>query len=165
MFILREFRVRTIVLFITCYVLVYLHPEDKLLLILGFGSLFLIVEFIPSVIIHFQYLRYNGGTKLSIDTEQRVITIENHDSKVSFSYNQIKTIRLALMGDLHNGYQRGAASWISYHYAFVKTEDGRHFIITCLLINDLRKFFKDSGLKVTNDRVFFPTVRMARYKE
>ena len=122
-------------------------------------------ELLPLPFIHFQYLKYNKFTELSIDHKRRIIIIKEEDNVVSFRYDQIKIIRLAMPGTIINGQKHGWVTFHRYHYALIETQDGHHFFITCLLINNLTKFFEENGLFYVKEQIYWPGIRLARYKE
>jgi hypothetical protein len=126
---------------------------------------FLVTQFIPCLFIHYQYLKYNRNTRLNIDADNRIMEVDCEGDKRSFRFDEIKSLRLALMADLYDGDQRGVSAHTVYHYAFLETQNGERFIITCLLVTDMRKLFKDIGINYTKDKVFWPMIRMSRYNE
>ena len=165
MFIVRELWTSAVVLFIGYLVMVYFYPWGKSIFTEFFVGGYLTFQIIPCVIVHYQYLKYNKDTVLTVNASERTMTIKEKGVEHSFSFDQIKGIRLALMADLYNGHEGGLVAFIRYHYAYIETQGNEKFIITCLLFSDLRLLFKDIGLSFRKDRVLFPTIRMGRYKK
>ena len=87
------------------------------------------------------------------------------DDVFSYGYDQIKIIRLAMMHHIINGQKHGWVTFHRYHYALIETKDGHRFFITCLLINNLTKFFEENGLFYIIEQIYWPGIRLARYKE
>lgn len=165
MFIVKELWASAVVFVLGYFIMIQMYPGGANTFAKFFVGGFFIIQIIPSALIHFQYLKYNKDTILKVDIANRIVIIKERDATYSFPFDQISTIRLALMADLYNGGKRGLVASVLYHYAFVETLGGEKFIITCLLVNDLRKFFNGMGLEAKWERVFFPMVRMSRYKE
>jgi len=163
LFIIRELFVFAWPCRVGYYVLDYLYPGDDTFLLEWLAGGFFVIQILPSAIIHFQYLNYNKDTIVTVNSNERTITIEEKGVIHSFRFEKIKSLRLALMADLYNGHDGGFIACLKYHYAYIELQNGDEFIITCLVYNDLRKFFKDIGLEANKDLVFFPGVRMARY--
>jgi len=119
---------------------------------------FIVTQLIPSGILHFQYYEINKATRIIVDKDSRTLTIESDGTKQLINLNQIEKIRLVLGAYLYKGRKRGMNSWDLYHHAIVEVEGGKRFIITCLLINDLRNFFDDLGLEVVKIRRVYPFI-------
>ena len=117
-------------------------------------------ELLPLTTVHFQYLKYNKQTELSIDKNKRIIIVKEGDNAFSFRFDQIKIIYLAMMGTIINGQKHGAITVNRYHYALIETQDGHRFFITCLLINNLMNFFKENGLDFVKEQIYWPRIRI-----
>ena len=126
---------------------------------------YLMSTFVPCLIIHTQYLKYNKDVKLMINKFNRVMTISYRDSTHSFSFEDIKRVEVSMMANLYNGAKKGFFVWEGYTYAVIGTEGGERFLITRLLINDPISFFKDLGLLVTKKKIYFPFIWMDRYEK
>jgi len=116
-------------------------------------------ELLPLTTVHFQYLKYNKHTELSIDKNKRIMIVKEGDDAFSFRFDQIKIIYLAMMGTIINGQKHGAITVNRYHYALIETQDGHRFFITCLLINNLMNFFKENGLDFVKEQIYWPRIR------
>jgi hypothetical protein len=133
-------------------------PFDIFGIALFFTAWYTIINLIPSLFLHYQYNKYNKGVKVVVDPISRTMTIDSDGSTQTFNFNQIKSIRLSLTSALYRGDKRGLCAWDLYHYAVVEIEAEKQFVITCLLINDLRTYIKELGLKAIKERVFFPLI-------
>jgi hypothetical protein len=151
-------------LLIGCLIFVYIHPNGKYITGEIAIASYVVTQILPCLFIHYQYLKYNEATKVRVDTTNKMMTIEENRMKHIFHFSEIKSLHLAMMADLYDGGKRGISAHVMYHYAYLKINNGDQFIITCLLIHDLRKFFKDLDIEYTKDKIFWPMVRMNRYK-
>jgi hypothetical protein len=127
-------------------------------------ALYIVMEILPLTTVHFQYYKYNKDTELCIDKNKRIIIVKEKDNAHSFRFDQIKIIHLAMQDWLINGRESGFIVVNRYHYALIETLDGHRFFITCLLINNLMKFFDENGLHYEKELVLWPRIRLGRYK-
>jgi hypothetical protein len=172
MFVVNELSQRAIVFFGALVVLQILFPEifthDTFfgLSMISFWIIWYCVwELLPLPFIHFQYLKYNKYTELSIDKNKRIMIVKEEDNVYSFRFDQIKIIHLAMMSAIINGRKHGLAMFNRYHYALIETQDGHRVFITCLLINNLMNFFDENGLYYEKEQIYWPRIRLGRYKE
>ena len=120
-------------------------------------------ELLPLLTVHFQYLKYNRHMELIVDKDKRIMIVKEGENVVSFRFAQIKIIHLAMNGWIINGRKYGMVTVHRYHYALIETQDGHRFFITCLLINNLMKFFDQNGLYYEKELVLWPRIRLGRY--
>ena len=170
MFIVKELYKRAIFYSVVIYLLSIVYPSPfahttlfGLQPILYFILGYCFWELLPLTTVHFQYLKYNKQTELSIDKNNRLIIIKEGDNVSSFRFDQIIKIHLALMGAIYEGQKTGWVTLNRYHYALIETQDGHRYFITCLLINDLMKFFIENELEFWKEQIFWPRIRLARY--
>jgi hypothetical protein len=172
MFVVNELAQRAIVFFGGLVVLRILFPAiftDDTIFGLSMLSFWIIWycfwELLPLPFVHFQYLKYNKHTELSIDKNKRIMIVKEEDNVYSFRFDQIKIIHLAMMGTIINGRKHGFITVNRYHYALIETQDGHRFFITCLLINNLMNFFDENGLYYEKEQIYCPRIRLGRYKQ
>lgn len=172
MFIVNELSQRAIVFFGGLVVFHILYPKistDDFLF--GFSMIssaiiwYCLWELLPLPFVHFQYLEYNKHTELSIDKNRRIMIVKEEDNVVSFRFDQIRIIHLAMMGTIINGRKHGFITVNRYHYALIETQDGHRFFITCLLINNLMNFFDENRLYYEKEQIYWPRIRLGRYKK
>ena len=169
MFIVNELSRRAFFYFGGAFVLQILFPNIFQQHIFGLSpTSFWIIwycfwELLPLTTVHFQYLKYNQRTELSIAKDKRIIIIKEGDSVYSFRFDQIKKIRLALMDAIYEGQKTVWVTLNRYHYALIETQDGHRFVITCLLINDLMKSFMENELDFWRENTLWPRIRLTRY--
>jgi hypothetical protein len=167
LFILKELFYRAIVFLLGYFILYqvdFVSLGSKSSTAYFFLIFYFTCELIPSSILHYQYYKYNKYTKVNLNTTENTLTIISLDSTKTFHFNQIKNVTLALVSSLYRGRKGGWSSWDLYHYAFLETENGEQFVITCLLMNDLRELFKVLESKTTKYWVFFPLIIMSNFR-
>ena len=135
------------------------HGKHLIVYGAAYFACFLIVEAIPSALFHLQYHRRDRGKVLCLDSAGRTMTVDQNGSSDTFKLSDLVKSGLILDPFLYRGRKRGQASWGIYHYGRLHTNDGKIYIITCLLVNDLRKFFGDLGVEVTKVKRVYPIVR------
>ena len=126
MFILNELLYRLIFYYSVLFLLMILFPTIfkhttffGLPLVLYWFLGYCFWELLPVSNVHFQYLKYNKKTELSIDHSRRIIIIKEGDDVYSFRYDQIKIIHLALMDAIFEGQTMGWLTGNRYHYALI----------------------------------------------
>ncbi len=147
--------------------LVVMHFDPRLGIIMAkAGSVgYSIVAILPNILVHIQYLRINKDVILSVSMAARSMEITRLKETRPFSFDEILSVRLALMPDIYNGADRGLLPLAIYHYAYIELKDNEHFVITCLMVNNLGKFFEGLGIEVRKDCIHFPMVLMSRYAQ
>ena len=166
----QVFIVKELATFALGYIGVYLFvvriysPDSQYIMTPLFIYAFLITEVIPSSIIHFQYLWLNKHVQLRLNAANRTLTVRVNDICESFHFDEVRRVEIYLVSALYRGRKAGWSVWDRYHYAIVEIDGGKQFVITCLLMNDLRQFFKDIQVSSTWKRVIFPVVLLTRYK-
>jgi hypothetical protein len=158
-FIVKELLILTFYAIIFIFIISYFISTNYNIVVPIYIS-FLIVKEIPCLFIHYQYRKYNKEMELFVNGHSRSISIIYQGVKHSFHFDQIKNIKLALMPTLYRGSDRGINAWELYHYAVLETKDGKQFVITCLLVNNLREYFEDLGLETIKVRKLFPWIRV-----
>ena len=158
LFIVKELlgRATVLVIGLFLFVVIFLHGQEAGFIVKVSAPFYLLFELLPCIIIHYQYFKSNKDTIVSVNTVDRTMSIDEKGTLNSFRFDQIKSLRLALMADLYNGRNGGFGAYLLYHYAYIELYNGDNFIITCLIYNDLRKFFENIKIEVVRDLVFFP---------
>src|ERR1043166_8515241 len=136
----------------------YMQPENYLWEI-GLSIGFVVVDLIPSLSIHLQYLHYNAHLELEVNKLNRTMRIANKGKEHTFGFDEIHAIHLRLMPELYRKQKGVFFPWEWYHYAVIELENGEKFIITSLLINDMREFFKTNyELPSRWEKTYFPLI-------
>ena len=160
MFIIKELIISALILVIG-YLLVekYDHSmgSEKITQII-FVVGYIIIQLIPSSILHFQYFRKNRKKKFFVDENSHLFTLTDEKSTSLIRFDQIKSIHIISSIALYRGGERGISAWELYHYAVIVMEDGRRFVITCILVNNLKNFFGNFKLQVTKHWNFYPLI-------
>ena len=153
---------------LTCiiyFIFIHYYPGKDDLEALTAIACYLVLGAVPSFIFHYQYYLYSEGKKIIVNADEHRMTIEGERGMDTFLFGQIKSIKLVLTVPLYRGFRRGSFPWQVYHYAVLEIDGDVRFVITCLLIRDLRIFFKDLGLEVVKERRALPWISMKKYKK
>ena len=96
---------------------------------------FFLLDIMPALIVHVQYLIKNSGVVLTVDASQKKLTFDDkgHLTEVQFS-DLTRLIRVASYGS-----KTGVYSFGNYRYYKLILKDGSQFIVTCLLINKIEE--------------------------
>ena len=109
-----------------------------------FAFLFLI-DILPTIIIHIQYLIKNWKCVLTIDTEKRILSYGRPGTSLEYSFDGIHSLHY------YGSYGRGTGvySFESYRYVRIVLNDGSQIIITCLMVNKIEKRLEQlTGIKM-----------------
>lgn len=158
-FILHELGLSISIGLIIYYIIVLVRPDAKLFMIPFFVVGFIITQLVPVIFFHRRYYLCNRDTTLVVDSDTGTMRIEEGGDHKSFRFDQIRRVELVLNGDLFAGAKNALNVWGLYHYAALELDDGSRYIITCLLVNDLRKFFADLGIKVQKRKKALPWIK------
>ena len=123
-----------------------------------------VIELIPSAILHLEYYDCDKSKSLSVDKAAQTMTIIDEDLSHVLRFNDIDSIRVVMGQELFDGSKRGWYSFEIYHYAVIHTKANEKFIVTCLMMTDLRNAFRDLGLPVVWERKRFPLLSREREK-
>ena len=167
LFILKEIGIRSLVLVVGMIVVVHFrHGEYWADILFAFELSLIIIalDAIPCAVLHYQYYNHDKGVKLGIDGVTRTITLEGIHESHLLHFDEIESIRIVLAGELFDGAKRGWYALEQYHYAVIETKNNKRFIITCLLLNDLRNVFSRYGLTVNWERRGFPLLSREKTK-
>lgn len=138
----------------------YTQPKDYPMGI-GLTICFTVVILIPSTIIHFQYLYHNIHVTFDFNRLDKVIKIYKNGKENKYRFDQIKSVHLRLTPSMYRKLKGVLFPWERYHYAVFEIEGGERIVITCLLINDLREFFKTNyELPSRWEKTLFPLISM-----
>ncbi|MCL5020774.1 MAG: hypothetical protein M1339_03745 [Bacteroidetes bacterium] len=138
-------------------------PKTYLTLVIVVGLF--VLEVVPSAILHIQYKRYNRGMKVTLDQPSCTLTISQEGETHVVGLKDARRIELVMNGFLLNGQNGGMDAWDVYHHAIITTKDGKRFVITCLLFNDLRVFFHVLGIKVWKVKRIYPRIKTENTSE
>ena len=109
-----------------------------------FAFLFLI-DILPTIVVHIQYLVKNWRSVLTIDTEKKILRYERSGTSLERSFDQINSMHY------YGSYGRGSGvySFESYRYVRIVLNDGSQIIITCLMVNNVEKRLEGlTGIKM-----------------
>lgn len=124
----------------------------KIYLIIPYFLMF----FLPTIFLHFNYLKENRGVVFEISKNK----ISKKDKNDFFKYNidDINDI-IIYVGGTRNTVSPSLAH-SSYYYAKIKLVDGSFFIITSLYSNKIDEILKENfkDVKITIEKVFYPMI-------
>ena len=165
LFIAKEMFLSVSVSIMVIYIYTLVRPDAASFLISYIPWMiigYFLIEVMPTILFHRQYYSYNKDTGLTVDPVQRTMAIEENKVPKTFRFDEIKRVELVLNGDLYNGAQHALNVWGIYHYAILELGDGSRYVITCLLVNNLRKFFPSLGIDVVKRKKAIPSISLAQ---
>jgi hypothetical protein len=157
-FMLRRLRFHASLYLGGYIVFVTLYPDYPLLTAVVFLGGFLVYDVVPTLLLHWHYFRINQHTRITVNRAAGAITIIENAKSCTLDLHRIPRVVVSLSWPLFHDEKIGMASWQSYHFALLETNEGDQFIITCLLISNLQFFFKDLGIHIVTERRMFPFV-------
>lgn len=113
--------------------------------------LYIVTIFLPILILFFNYYYINKGTSVLIDDKK--ISIISKAEKIEFKINEIEKI-VQFMTPNKEHARTLFLHWGHYSYAKIMLKDKRQFIITSLIISDLRTVINSNLIQVKN--AFYP---------
>ena len=135
------------------YYLIFREDPINALIVLLFLFVF-IINVLPVLILHLQYLIKNWKSILKIDTEKSLIIYQKDKNSLKYSFNDIETLKFyATHGHIS---KRGSSLWYTFDpYRFYKItfRDQEEIIITCLMINNIENTLEQL-LGITAERKF-----------
>ena len=93
----------------------------------------LIIDILPTIIIHCQYLLKNKGDLITIDSERKFISLISNDVNREYPFYDILSIECFLSFLRPTGWH----SFGEYRYYKIIFKDNNQFIITCMLVPNI----------------------------
>lgn len=123
-------------------------PHDFFVAFLIAGVFYCLVFALPLFILFFKYYSLNKGLVMVYDAETGRITIKNKKlrTETAFTLDDIKYLFYTKSGS-------GLMAWNNYHYSEIYLENGKKFIITCLMAPQLTL---PVGEKYESFTVYYP---------
>ncbi len=115
---------------------VYLYVTKSLIDNKGYKivfAVFLLIDTLPTLIVHTQYWLKNHGSTFIIDTQTKELMYGMPKKQVSYSFNDISLLQY--FRSLGKG--SGWHSFGEYRYYKIIFKDKTEIVITCLMINDI----------------------------
>ena len=103
-----------------------------------FGIL-LILDTLPSILLHINYYKANNGVTLTINKDENLLFYDSKDRFIESSLSKISCICLILS----TVYYTGRHSFGQYRYCKIVLIDGTEIVINCLMINDIENTLVD----------------------
>ena len=115
-------------------VLIYFFGAEPKIIIIIF-LIFFLLDILPTIILHIQYLFKNRKATLIVDKEKRKLTYINRSENLEYSFDEI----LFIQHFASYGGGTGVYSFGEYKYFMIKFKNDKQIIITCLMINNIKK--------------------------
>lgn len=119
------------------YYYIFRDTSINLLIVLVFLFVFLL-NVLPVILLHSQYLMKNGSAIVEIDSEKKLLLYTDNKRYYKYSFNDIQTLKyFATHGHIS---KRGSSLWYTFDpYRFYKItfKDQQVISITCLMINNI----------------------------
>lgn len=158
-FIVRELFIRSGIVVIGMFIILYYYNYAYYQFAIWISLIsILVMDLIPCSIFHIQYYNHDKDIRFRIDRNAKIIEINDNSSSHVLKFTGISSIRIVMRPGLFNGAKRGICAFDSYHYAVLNTKVNEKFIVTCLLINDMRNTFHSLGIKVNWERRIIPLI-------
>ena len=158
MFIVKSLTIAGAYHFGVCLLLVQIYPKYSFDCAVIFVIGFFVGNILPSLILHIQYLRFSKGMELRTYSSREKIDISYQGKIHSIYLRDRPKIKIMLGSALFRGGRNGITVWESYHYATLDIGEPQPIVITCLLVNNLQRFFEQLGLSVQRERRIFPLI-------
>lgn len=129
---------RTIILPIIMLLFVWYYELFNVFVFIPLGVL-LVVDTLPSILLHINYYKANEGATLIIDQNHKVLIYKSKEKFVETSLSSISCMCLTLS----TVYDTGRHSFGQYRYCKVVLIDRTEIVISCLMVNDLENNLKD----------------------
>lgn len=103
----------------------------------------LLTSIIPTFSVHIQYLIKNRNAKFIIDKFNRELSYStkgNDNQKFDYSFEDIVSLDYCCSFGLSNS---GWYSFAKYDYCKIKFKDNNVIVVTCLMMDDVRKTLED----------------------
>lgn len=118
-----------LIVLVNNYILQNLSYSGAYLLFL----MILCVQALPTLMLHFQYLRHDSGCELLVDLNTRIVSYSNATTSVEFAFDDIKQLQFCVSFGRHTG----VYSFAFHRYFKIILHNGAEVIITCLMMNDI----------------------------
>jgi hypothetical protein len=96
--------------------------------------IFFILDILPTLIVHIQYLFKNWKSVLTINNENKKLTYVSRFDNLEYSFDDI----LSFQHIASYGGGTGVYSFGEYRYFKILFKDNKQIIITCLMINNIK---------------------------
>lgn len=121
---------------------------------IGYFGFFFVVNFLPVLILHFQYLRENKTSILLLNKLERKLIYQQRDIIVEADFSEIVC--------LHYYGSYGKNQWYTFgHYEFCKIllSNGKEIIITSLMVKEVKRYLEDAfSIKAENHLKFLALI-------
>jgi hypothetical protein len=130
--------------FFLIFLAIFLHAKIEVLVFM-FILLFLI-DGLPTLIIHRNYLLNDKGTELTIDIEFKEIIYKKQTINRKYNFSDIIRLEFCCSTVMNNGIH----SFGQYRYCKFFFKDSSDIVVTCLMIEDIKNTLENL-LKVRSE--------------
>jgi len=115
---------------------VYFYFFDTVnVIFISVGSFFLVIDIIPTILVHCQYYFKNVKSELTLDFDSQTLMYKQGITSVQLNFSEIYSlVRIASYGK-----NTGWYSFENYRHYRIKSRKAPDLIITCLMINKIEK--------------------------
>ena len=95
-----------------------------------------VIDLLPAIILHVQYLVKNWTVILTIDTKSKTVFYQSKETSFTQNFDDIFLAEYVMSYGFKGS--AGFYSFAEYRYQKIYFKDGTSIIITCLMINDIK---------------------------
>lgn len=124
------------------------------------------LQLIPVLYLHLEYLSLNGKCSLKLDCNQSILTYANNREVINLSFNNIVHIVSYLPPSAYRGPIERKMHFLpmeSYGYAIIYSKEGERIIVTSLMVPDMNKELeKVSNIPIERKKRLFASPSVER---
>ncbi len=158
-----EFSIFLMLFTIAC--MLYFYYSDPFFRLQIFVWLFLI-QLIPVLYLHFEYLLINGGSSLVINNDMLVLKYTENTNVVDLNFNLIARIIFYIPPSFYRNSIERRMQFLpieAYNYAVIYSKEGDKIIITSLMIPDVyEELGKMKGVSIDKKKRLFASPFLER---
>ncbi|MDE3235261.1 MAG: hypothetical protein KGO81_04840 [Bacteroidota bacterium] len=118
---------------------IFIYLEFNLIAIFFTLLFFILIDTLPTILVHLNYLKHNGNLVLKINPKKKsLIYITTHDS-FEYKFDDILLIEYIRSSTFHSG----KFSFGQYRYCRFLFKDKKRLVITSLMIKNIDQIFED----------------------
>ncbi len=95
-----------------------------------------VIDLLPAIILHIQYLAKNSKAELIIDKQTRIISYRSPSKSFIYSFDDV--VALQCVASYGGGKNTGYYSFGDYRFCKLNFNDDVEVVITCLMVNSIQ---------------------------
>lgn len=147
-----------IILISLIIIVVKMKIDDLFFLFTGF---FFLVDILPTIVLHLQYVIKSGKCSVIVDKSSENIELKTSAGETKYRLSEISDLRY-----IASSAGKGAPAWYAwghYSYCVIDFQDGNQFVVTCLMSDQLPGSLETLlKIKAENDWPVFPLIRKTK---